>query len=147
MATKIKEKLIKWSRNVEEVGKVSKCFTIFIFVLFIILFLSDIGIKFWAEGIYSILWGIFGIVLGLGVCVCIAESILNAIDKKKEYCYKNRLITIILSEKDAIDSIFILILLILFALLDSTWIFILWFILYIILPRKVADYFEKKLLK
>ncbi len=147
MTTKIKEKLIKWSRNVEEVGKVSKCFTIFIFVLFIILFLSDIGIKFWAEGIYSMLWGIFGIVLGLGVCVCIVENILYAIDKKKEYCYKNRLITIILSEKDAIDSIFILILLILFAVLDSTWIFILWFILYIILPRKVANYFEEKLLK
>ena len=148
MKRKIKEKLIKWSRS-EAVYKL-KYFELFIALAMIVSFipvvLYDIGAVIFLEKTYNILNTIFIIVLGIGVMVITITEILNTIESK--YNDGENLLYVLGSNRKVTECIiwflFYIALLIPFAKLRLIC-YLLFMVLYIILPKKIENYFKEKL--
>ena len=148
MKRKIKEKLIKWSRS-EAVYKL-KYFEVFIALAMIVSFipvaLYDIGAVIFLEKTYNILNTIFIIVLGIGVMVITITEILNTIESK--YNDGENLLYVLGSNRKVTECIiwflFYIALLIPFAKLRLIC-YLIFMVLYIILPRKIENYFKEKL--
>lgn len=148
MTTKIKNKLVKWSRNAEKFEKASQIFALIILIFFIPIVLSDIGLKLFPEIIYKVFMGIILGTLVIGICVKVIGAVLSVIKINEQNVHKIRLLYILLSSKDIIWAIItILFVIISLAVGFKFWIFILWLIIPEKVSEKVSNYFKQKLSK
>lgn len=147
METKIKQKLVKLSRYAEKLEKISRFFAYTALIVIIPLILCDIGFKLFPQYIYFIFWVVLGIALTVGICIYTIKSVLCAVKDNTENIYKNKLVYVILSEENVVWSIITILFMIILAFDFKVWLYIIWLILILILPRKVSKHFKNKLLK
>jgi hypothetical protein len=147
MRTRIKEKIIKWSRNAKKVEKYSRNFTVFLslLILFAILTKND-----FPESVYGIFFEVLKIFLFVGICLLIFKEVLNKINESEENLIRNNMIIVLLGDRKIDESIilllyYIIIILLLLKIELGFFEFIIFWICYIIIPKIVAKYFTTKL--
>lgn len=146
----MKEKLIEWSRNADKVEKFSKVIDLILILLFVPIFLWDIGAKLFSEGVYDILFAVFAVLLAIGICVLIVKNILIAIRDMKKYNLSNiKLHYILLSNKDLIESIILCVAFIAAIILPVSARgigIVVFLILDMVIPKSVAKHFREKII-
>jgi hypothetical protein len=145
MRTRIKEKIIKWSRNAKKVEKYSRNFTVFLslLILFVILTKND-----FPESVYGIFFEVLKIFLFVGICLLIFKEVLNKINESEENLIRNNMIIVLLGDRKIDESIILLLYYIIMLLLKVEFgfiEFIIFWMCYIIIPKIVAKHFTKKL--
>lgn len=151
MAKKIKEQLIKWSRNVEKVENFSRFITLILIVVFVPIVFYDFGVGIFSEKVFNILFVVLKIMICIAIFILIFKDILITIRSKEDINDSGtKLMYIIFSNRTITEDIIISLLfanfLLPFAHLRLPCYFIL-LIAHIILPGRVAKYFEGKLKK
>lgn len=141
----IKERLIKWSREIESIKKYSKFFAIVLLLPMGFMLLCNMGIL--PMYVYNICWKILKGLLIFGCYLLIAIEVLEAVKKSEENIYRNHLIYILLSDKDVIGAIFLLLIAILVLLKVQMFLINVLVTLNFFAPNKIAEYFDEKLLK
>jgi hypothetical protein len=145
MTTKIKEKLIKWSRNAEKIEKFSRIFSVTFSILLLLMILSK---KVLTGNTYSMIFEILKIFLVVGICLLIFKEVLNKINESEENLIRNNMIIVLLGDRKIDESIILLLYYIIMLLLKVEFgfiEFIIFWMCYIIIPKIVAKHFTKKL--
>lgn len=143
MMTKIKKELVKWSRNEEKFEKASQIFLLITLIFFVSIVLPDMGLKLFPEIICKVF---MGIALVIAICLKGIGEFLGLIKINEQNIYKNKLLYIFFSSKEMISSIIVILYLIIGLVVEfKLWMYVLLFILFFVIPKKVSNYFKQKL--
>lgn len=153
MNEKIRNTIIKWSRKAEGVNFCFKFLTLVLCAFTVTLIFGLIDEKIFPKQISYILYIIFIVLLCIIFFLFVIKNILFTIKTKEDEVYNNKLSYVIFSSENIINSIFNLLFFIVVVVpFSHSTIFksLLCFIILlmgIVIPKRIASYFGKKLKK
>lgn len=141
METKMKEKMLKWSRKVGTLTKVTRGLAVVVLILIALYILSIFGIQLVPRMIWKIISLV--VVIPLILLICMKDLLAVVAKHGKSIWSQKKRIYVFLSDKAVVKDILIVIwaitLLLPFRILSTVS-----FIVMLVFPKKIAKHFEAK---